>query len=179
MIAYAITDPTILGFTTLQSDLSRIATKANMILYRDKSTLDYPPKAQLFLQSARKFNFEKILLHGDIDLAFKLKADGVHLTSSQIDDIPNAKKKGLFTIVSTHNEEEAHKAQNLGADMITYSPIFHSPNKGKPIGVEAIRALCSKITIPIIALGGIVTNEQIEGVIAHGASGFASIRYFG
>ncbi len=170
MIAYAITD----RFANFQW----IAQKANWIVYRDKTTPHYAHNAQRFLQESRNYPLDKVLLHGDYPLAYQLGAKGVHLTSSQIQHIPKAKALGLFVIASTHTQQEALQAQKLGVDTLTYSPIFDTPNKGKPIGLEALQELRSLIDTPIIALGGIVTQEQIEACILHGANGFASIRYF-
>jgi thiamine-phosphate pyrophosphorylase len=176
MIAYAITDPSIVDFTTLADDLSYISERATMIVYRDKKTSDYIQNAKIFLESAK--GFEKVLLHTDYKLAHKLGAGGVHLQSGQLEDINQAKALGLFVIVSTHTKEEAEKAVLLGADMITCSPIFDTPNKGKALGIEYLKSIVSAVTIPVIALGGILTQEQIASCEEVGASGFASIRYF-
>lgn len=170
MITYAITDT----FHHLEA----IASKANMVVYRDKTNPNYSQNSKLFIDRAKACSFEKILLHQDYQLAYQLKADGIHLTSMQFDDIHKAKASGLFVIVSTHTQDEALHAQKLGADMITYSPIFDTPNKGNPIGLGALKELHNIISIPIIALGGIITQEQIEACMDSGASGFASIRYF-
>ena len=179
MIAYAITDPSTLNFNSLSSDVQHFAQKADMIVYRDKLTTDYQKNASLFLAEAKKYNFFKILLHNYYKLAHKLKADGVHLTSSQFSDIQKAKVLGLFVVVSTHSLEEALEAQKLGADLVTFSPIFSTPNKGEPKGVEELRKVVSKLSMGVIALGGIVSIEQIEACRNSGAFGFASIRYFG
>ena len=117
-------------------------------------------------------------MHGDYTRANTLKADGVHLTSTQFDVIPDAKALGLYVIISTHTHDEALKAQELGADAITYSPIFASPNKGEPKGLEDLKEIVAKIRVPIFALGGITTQEHINAVSTTGAYGFASIRYF-
>ena len=169
MIAYAITNSHTFDFIT---------KRANMVVYRDKSTSNYKENAKLFLLKSKKLSFDKVLLHSDVDLAFKLKADGVHLTSKQFDKIKNAKALGLFVVISTHTIAEAKKAEELEADMITFSPIFSTPNKGEPKGVEMLRDLVSKLSIPIIALGGILTSKQIGLCRDSGADGFASIRYF-
>ncbi len=178
MIAYAITDPTTLNFQTLASDIKRFSQKADMLVYRDKVTSNYTSNAKLFLEEAKKQTFQKILLHTDYQLAHELKADGVHLNSTQFDEIKKAKALGLLVVISTHSKEEALKAQNLGADMITFSPIFTTPNKGEPKGVEELQSLTSLLDISVIALGGIVGQEQIEMCQKSGAFGFASIRYF-
>lgn len=118
----------------------------------------------------------KKLLHGDVDLAIKLGAYGVHLSSLQFNDISKAKEAGLYVIASTHSYEEAILAKE--ADAITYSPIFDSPNKGKPKGLADLKEIKGKIKTNIFALGGIVTKEQIKQVEDLGVYGFASIRYF-
>lgn len=178
MIAYAISDPFTLDFNNLEESLVRFSSKASMILYRDKSNPNYSANAKLFLQEARKYPFNKILLHGDVGLAIALKSDGIHLRSDQFSLIPVAKENKLFVIVSTHSLQEAKLAQNLGADMITISPIFSSPNKGEPIGLNMLKEVCDNLKIPVIALGGIISKKEIDACLKQGAAGFASIRYF-
>jgi thiamine-phosphate pyrophosphorylase len=178
MISYAITDPSTLSFERLDDDLKRISQKADMIVYRDKTNDAYETFAAQFLTQAKNYSFDKILLHGTVELASKLAADGVHLRSNQFDEIAKAKRHNLFVVISCHTADEAKKAEDLGADMITYSPIFSTPNKGKPLGLGALKELQGIISLPIIALGGILTQEQIDACQASGASGFASIRFF-
>lgn len=176
MIRYAITDPHTLDFNSLQHDLKRFSQKASMIVYRDKDNSNYAHGAKLFVENAK--GFEKVLLHGEYLLADNLGADGVHLSSTQFSDIPKAKKLGLFVVISTHTLDEAKLAQALGADMITFSPVFETPNKGKALGLKALEELLMHVDIPVIALGGVLTQEQIKSCEKSGASGFASIRYF-
>jgi thiamine-phosphate pyrophosphorylase len=149
-----------------------------MIVYRDKQSSNYNTNAIKFLERARELSFNKILIHGNVALAFELKADGVHLTSTQFGEIINAKSRGLFVVISTHTLDEAIKAESMGADMVTISPIFHSPNKGEPLGLLKLQDVCNLVKIPVIALGGIISQEQIDKCKKVGASGFASIRYF-
>ncbi len=179
MIVYAISDPSTLNFQTLFSDLTYFSKQADMIVYRDKSNLDYASNAKRFVAEAKKLPFSNILLHSDYKLAHELKAEGIHLKSTQFDDIEKAKALGLFVVISTHTIKEAKKAEKLGADMITFSPIFFTPNKGEPKGVEELQKLVSALTIPVVALGGIVGQEEIDLCEEVGAEGFASIRYFG
>ncbi len=176
MTVYAITDPSTLNFTTLKDDLKHFATQANMIVYRDKACKEYAQNAKTFLAHAT--GFDRVLLHTDYLLASELQADGVHLTSKQLNVIPKAKDLGLFVIVSTHTRDEALKAEAMGADMITFSPVFDTPNKGKPVGIEVLSKIVSCVDIPVLALGGILTQEQIDSCIKVGVKGFASIRYF-
>ena len=147
-------------------------------LYRDKSNPDYDIQAEYFTQVCSQFENVKSFIHQKADLAKQLNATGVHLTSKQFDKIPHAKELGLEVIVSTHTHEEVLKAQELGADAVTYSPIFASPGKGKAKVLDDLKELLSKCKVKVFALGGVVDKEQIEMLEDVNPYGFASIRYF-
>jgi len=180
--SYLVTDPAYYGsdLTSLASALTEVFTysRPDFALFRDKQTLCYPELAQRFIDVCRNHSIQKILVHGDQNLAHTLGAHGVHLTSAQFDAIPEAKALGLYVIISTHTYDEALKAEELGADAITYSPIYESPNKGEPKGLEDLKEIVDKIRVPIFALGVITTQEQINAVSTTGVYRFASIRYF-
>jgi len=178
MLSYAISDPSTLDFKTLEKDIARFAKSADILVYRDKQNPNYAMDAKRFLDEAKKYSFQQVLLHNSIDLASALKADGVHLSSDRLEEVMKAKKKELFVVVSTHSIEEAQKAQILGADMVTFSPVFDTPGKGKAVGLEKLAEVTFAISIPVIALGGILTPAQIDACEQAGAKGFASIRYF-
>ncbi len=147
-------------------------------LYRDKTTNFYNQNAQNFIQACNRFEVVKGVIHRDIKLAKELKAYGVHLTSTQFLDIPQAKDFGLKVFVSTHSLEELEMVENLGADFATYSPIFATPNKGKPKGIENLKKVLKGRKIKVFALGGIVSEKDVEQISKTDVFGFASIRYF-
>jgi thiamine-phosphate pyrophosphorylase len=93
--------------------------------------------------------------------------------------LERAKSLGLFCIVSSHSISEASGFAERGADTVTLSPIFSSPGKGEPLGVETLEEAVKVLPIAVIALGGIVDGTTLETVRRSGAAGFASIRYFG
>ena len=146
-------------------------------LYRDKQTNHYKQEAQKFVEVCQQFPILKPFIHQDVALAKEL-GTGVHLTSKQFDKIQKAKEFEVEVIISTHTHDEVLQAQNLGADYVTYSPIYPSPNKGEPKGIEDLKELIKKVDIKVFALGGIVTQKQIKEVDDAKAYGFASIRYF-
>ncbi len=147
--------------------------------FRDKTYNKKLEKfASRFLEISKKYNIKKTFLNTHIDLAFKLGFFGVHLNSKQFDMISYAKDMNLSVIISTHSIKEAIEAQKLGADAITFSPIFETPNKPKPKGVESLKEVCNLLKIKCFALGGIVSQKEIDLCQRSGAYGFASIRYF-
>ena len=176
MIRYAITDPSF--FTTQKEKQNYLNNvKADYVLFRDKVSKTYKEQASDFLNFSQNMPFKRIL-HSDYKLAHELKADGVHLTSNQFNEISKAKELGLWTVISTHTLNEIEQAQKLGANAVTFSPIFTTPNKGTPKGIEELKKAIDSYNIDIIALGGIVTQEHINLVKETKAFGFASIRYF-
>ena len=147
-------------------------------LYRDKSNPNYAIQAAHFVEVCTQFGTIKSFIHQHVNLAKELNATGIHLTSKQFDEIKYAKKIGLEVIISTHTHEEVLKAQKLGADAVTYSPIFASPAKGEPKGIDDLKELLNKCKIKVFALGGIIDNLHVEKLEDTKAYGFASIRYF-
>jgi len=181
VISYCITDPSYYSDSTEKFSLyiEEIfqSHKVDMISFRDKRGINLEPFIKIFLDICKKYN-TPALINSHIDLALKYNFFGVHLTSSQFNKISYAHNKKLFVIVSTHSLEEAKLAQKYGASLITFSPIFHSPNKGKPKGLEALKEVVDNLDIGCIALGGIMSQKEIDSCQKAGSYGFASIRFF-
>ena len=179
MKSYLITDPSF--YTSNPKKLSNKLLHViddlspDFICIRDKKTDNYKDIA---IEVKHVIKHKKILLHGNYELAYELGFYGVHLPSTRFEDIKKAKKLGLHVVVSTHTLEEALHVEKLGADFITFSPIFYTPNKGKPKGLEKLKEINGKIDINCFALGGILEDEQIQACKQTGVYGFASIRYF-
>ncbi|WP_457643347.1 thiamine phosphate synthase [Persephonella sp.] len=119
-----------------------------------------------------------LFINDRLDVALIVGATGVHLPSKSL-PIENIKHKFPQIIVgkSCHTIEEAVQAEKEGADYITFSPVFSTPGKGKPVGLEALKAVVKAVKIPVYALGGI-TEDRIPDVLATGAYGIAGIRLF-
>lgn len=183
MKQYLITDPKYYSNNPLLFKKNLLRALKNhhieMACFRDKESLNYEELAKVFVETCKENNIETILLNERIELAKKLGASGVHLTSQQFKQIPNAKKMDLYTVISCHSYEDIEKAQKLFVNAVTYSPIFPTPNKGEPKGIEKLKhAVNLYEDINIIALGGIISNKHIQQLKDTKAYAFASIRYF-
>ena len=183
MIKYLITDPKY--YTNNKKKFEEILINVlnkqqiDIACFRDKESENFQDLAKIFIKICKEKDIKKILLNDDYLLAHKLNANGVHLTSTQFHEIEKAKELGLYVIISCHTFENIEKAINNQADAVTYSPIFETPNKGTPKGIEALKEIVDKYpNINIIALGGIINAEQIEQISKINAYGIASIRYF-
>lgn len=162
-------------------DLIKAATenKISLIQIREKKL---PAKLVFELISKavkiRKNSPTKLLVNDRADIALAAKADGVHLTEKSISaEIIRRNFPSNFMVgVSTHSIESAENAKKQGADFITFSPIFASPGKPEPKGLEKLKEVCERLNpFPVIALGGIDETNCRE--VLRIADGFAAIRF--
>ncbi|HSK73131.1 MAG TPA: thiamine phosphate synthase [Pyrinomonadaceae bacterium] len=157
-----------------------VEAKISLIQIREKKLT-----ARLLFELARasalitKNTETKLLINDRADIALAAGADGVHLTSVSIPTniIRRNFPENFIIGVSAHSLEKAENAKEQGADFVTFSPIFFTPNKGEPQGLENLRKVCEKLKpFPVVALGGIDENNY-KTVLQSGASGFAAIRF--
>lgn len=160
----------------LEKQLKRY--QPDFVLFRDKLNTNYHVLAKDFMDICLKFQTIKSFIHTDVELAKKLHAHGVHLPSHASKSIQKAKSLGLEVIISTHTYAEVFMAEELGADYVTYSPIFDTPDKGEPKGVEDLHKLLQISKVKVFALGGITSKKEISKVAKTNVYGFASIGYF-
>lgn len=121
----------------------------------------------------------KLLVNDRVDIALAVGADGVHLGQESLPAHAARKITGdNFLIgVSTHGIDEALQAELEGADFITLGPIYNTPSKlkyGDPIGVDILKQVKSRVSIPVLAIGGIKT-DAVHEVMSAGADGVAVI----
>jgi len=119
------------------------------------------------------------VLNDRVDIALACGADGVHLGQS---DLPLAPARELLDPdkvigISANTVDEAQAAEAGGADYIGASPVWSTPTKTDteaPLGLEGLRELCSAVSIPVVAIGGINKTNSAE-VVAAGAAGIAVV----
>lgn len=119
-----------------------------------------------------------LLINDRADLAAAVGADGVHLTSRSLRaNVIRLNFPGLLIGVSAHSALEVKAAHEAGADLAVFGPVFSTPEKGAPVGVDELRRVCAAVpAFPVIGLGGI-DEGNFEEVLATGAAGFAAIRW--
>jgi thiamine-phosphate pyrophosphorylase len=111
----------------------------------------------------------KILVNSRADVALAAGADGVHLPAKA----PRETLPGLLIARSCHTLAEVWES---AADFVTFGPVFASPGKGTPLGLEALQAAC-RLGKPVYALGGVDWDNAADCMDA-GAEGIAGIRLF-
>lgn len=120
-----------------------------------------------------------LIINDRIDVALACEADGVHLGQEDL-PLPIARKimrKERLIGISVNTLKEAEESEAEGADYIGVGPIFYTSSKEdlrSILGFEGLKAMRNKVKIPILAIGGINT-ENAGDVIASGADGIAVI----
>lgn len=78
---------------------------------------------------------------------------------------------------SAHSPGEVELAAAMGADYVSFSPIFPPSSKDSPlppVGLDGIERVCRRAAVPVYALGGI-GPENAADVKRAGAAGIAAV----
>ncbi len=139
--------------------------------WSDRELLSF---AQLLRSQCQKL---WIGVHDRAHLILAPEIDAVHLgyrslrPSEVREFLPAGKQVGFSAHV--HDEPEAW----LGADYLFFSPVKPTPSKAgllEPVGFDGLRRACSSIELPVIALGGL-TSDDVANCLAAGARGVACL----
>ena len=113
-----------------------------------------------------------------LDIALAAGADGLHLGQ---EDLPLAEARRLLPIdsligCSATSLSQAVRAQAGGADYVAVGSIYPtlSKEKFKLVGLETLRRVRSRVSLPLIAIGGI-DHTNVKEVMKAGATGVAVI----
>ncbi len=121
----------------------------------------------------------RIIINDRLDIAAAIAADGVHLGQ---DDLPPDRARKLLgpqALIgfSTHNLKQALEGDSTSADYIAFGPVFVTSTKENPdpvVGLQSIAEIKSRVSKPLVAIGGI-TLERAASVIEAGADSLAVI----
>ena len=152
---------------------------ASLIQFRDKlATRDRQVKAiQQLLPLCRQAG-ALLLVNDDPTLALETGADGVHL-GQQDGSIAAARQLlGADKVIgiSTRTLEQALAAESAGVDYIAVGSMYPTGTKSDavPVGVETLRTIRSRTSLPLVAIGGI-RRDLAPAVLDAGADSLAVI----
>ena len=118
------------------------------------------------------------IVNDRVDLALAVEADGVHVGH---DDLPAREARrllrpGMILGVSTHDESQARRARDDGADYVAVGSMFPTGSKTgfRLVGPDLLRRVRPEIPVPLVAIGGI-TVDNVAEVIRAGADAVAVI----
>lgn len=176
---YFITD-SILSRKGIVDDMgAAIRGGARVVQYREKNRnlVDFLMEAF----TLKRMCDEKevlFLINDSVSATLLTDSDGVHLGQ---DDMPLEKAREILGDkiigVTAHNLEEALEAEREGADYVGLSPVFQTKTKqdaGPAAGLDLIRKVKQKVSIPCVAIGGI-NESNVDSVIKAGADSISAI----
>jgi len=167
---YAITPNKMLDLDTIEQAI--VTHKISILQYRHKTTnasIKFNEAKQLQQLCLRHNTL--FIINDDINLAQKIKADGVHLGRDDVSVEVARAQLGDDAIIgmSCYNDINLAKiAQNEGVDYAAFGALF--PSKTKPdaphCSLDVITQAKQMITIPIVGIGGIDFNNQQQALDA-------------
>lgn len=148
------------GRTTLEIVKAALAGGVKLIQLREKEMAlrDYVRLAG----QVRALTFKAgclLIINDRVDVALAVGADGVHLGQDDF-PVPAARRLAPDLIIgaSTHDVEEALRAQEEGASYVNIGPIYPTGTKvweGAYLGIEGLRAIAAVTKVPFTVMGGI------------------------
>ncbi len=146
---------------------------------------DHPIEARYKIELGRRLRAvtrelgASLVVNDRMDLARILDADGVHLggRSVSVADARSFLGPDAWISVACHRVAEVAEAARAGAQAALLSPIFASPGKAAPLGLDALRQAKDAVenAIAVIALGGVDASSALSCRDA-GADAIAVIR---
>jgi len=177
-VHYAITNLAELGVVrqmlrldaALQQGLRLVQVREKALPAADLETFSRAVLARCRAAGAR------VLINGDVALAQKIGADGVHLPSTMLMAL-GARPDLPLVGASIHDAAELARAEALACDFAVLGPVLPTRTHpgAAPLGWEAYARIAADTTLPLYALGGL-TPADGPAAWAHGAHGVAMLR---
>jgi thiamine-phosphate diphosphorylase len=176
---YIITDATVpeVVVPAVREALARVPPHRVCVQLRAKL---WPARQQLRLalelREVCQARAAKLLINDRVDIALHVGADGVHVPEQglPVEAARSLLGPGALIGASCHDSVGLERAAKAGASFATLSPVFATPDKGQPLGVERFAALTRDAALPIFALGGVQSEHALQ-LRAAGAAGLAAI----
>lgn len=180
LLLYAVTDRAWVGRQTLYEQVEdALKGGATMIQLREKelAEADFLQEAKQLVALCHSYHVP-LIINDNVQIALESGADGVHVG---IEDAPVAQIRKQtpadFIIGATAKTiDQAQAAEQAGADYLGVGAVFPSPTKKAAVRItnEQLRAICSSVTIPAVAIGGI-SYENMDQLAGGGMDGIAVV----
>lgn len=178
---YLITDRTGTGGRSLLDVVAAAlhgGVDAVQLREKDLGARELAEIARSLLPLCRK-HAARLLINDRIDVALAVEADGVHLPSSSFACSDARRLLGDRLIgISTHSVAEVETAARQDADFAVLGPIYATPSKaafGPPLGTAVLAEAARRVSIPVLAIGG-VDADRVREVRRAQAAGVSVVR---
>jgi hydroxymethylpyrimidine kinase / phosphomethylpyrimidine kinase / thiamine-phosphate diphosphorylase len=129
----------------------------------------------------------RLFVNDHWQLAIELGADGVHLGQEDLAAIgPSGRRRvqdeRVALGVSSHSLWELARARGLSPDYIACGPVWPTATKAMPWraqGEDNLSWWCAMAGAPVVAIGGVLTVDQVRAAARCGAAGVCVVRALG
>ena len=180
LMLYAVTDRRWLDGRSLCDDVRKsLEGGATFIQLREKNLndADFLKEAKELQKLCREYNVP-FVINDNVEIAMQMNADGVHVGQEDMNAAEVRTKIGNYKIlgVSAQTVEQAIIAEKQGADYLGVGAVFSTGSKddADSVSIETLEQICSAVSIPVIAIGGI-TKENVSELSGSGICGIAVI----
>lgn len=162
---YGITDRGCLKNGTLSEQVEKaLKGGVSMIQFREKVL-----EGEAYIEEAKKIRRlcaeyqVPFIINDSVEMAQKIGADGVHVGQKDMNAQMARKQMGRDKIigVTARTLEQAIRAQEDGADYLGVGAVFHTASKKDAVDLdwEVLKEICATVDIPVVAIGGITTDN--------------------
>ncbi|MDQ7015646.1 MAG: thiamine phosphate synthase [Gammaproteobacteria bacterium] len=178
---YAITDQTLISDQNFANSIAAaLKGGAKVVQYRDKSS-DHKRRqqqAKTLVRLCRQYQALSII-NDDIELAFEVEADGVHL-GLEDRNLKQARNtlgpQAIIGITCYDSLQRAKQAEQQGANYVAFGRFFPSQTKpnAHPAPLSLLQQARQELKLPICAIGGI-TQHNAQPLLTAGADMLAVV----
>ncbi len=180
MRVYAVTDRSWLAGRTLQACVEEaLLGGVSCVQLREKmlDDKDFLSEAKQIGALCKAYHVP-FIVNDNVDVALQAQADGVHIGQHDASAAQTRARLGADKIlgVSVQTVAQAVQAERDGADYLGVGAVFPTTTKGDADAVSkaTLEAICSAVTIPVTAIGGI-TLENLPELAGTGVNGAAVV----
>lgn len=180
LLLYAVTNRSWTGRQTLYDQIqAALEGGVTMVQLREKrlSTQALVEEAVEIKELCHRYHVP-LIINDNVEAAVASGADGVHvgITDTPVAEI-RKRAGGSFIIGATAKTvAQAIAAEQAGADYLGVGAVFPSPTKQNAVRItlEQLKQICSAVSIPAVAIGGI-GRENVAALAGGGMAGIAVV----
>lgn len=180
LLLYAVTDRSWLNGKSLAQQVDEVLKGgATMLQLREKDMNQDEFKAEAVeIKKICDRYHVPLIINDNVDLAVEVGATGVHVGQHDMEAGQVRERVGADVIVgvSARTIKQALTAQAAGADYLGVGAVFPTGTKADAaeVGIDTLKAICAAVDIPVVAIGGIGT-QNVSRLAGSGIAGVAVV----
>ena len=179
LLLYAVTDRNLSGSNLLNHVEEALSGGVTLVQLREKSLglEEFVDEAVKMRALCHRYGVP-LIINDSVEVAKLSGADGVHvgLVDASVESIRNSLGRDFIIGATAKTVERARECEIAGADYLGVGAVFPSPTKQSAVRItkEKLKEICSSVSIPVVAIGGI-TAQNVGQIAGAGMDGIAVI----